>query len=184
MTPAERRAAIESLQSIIDAERFKLAIRTDDEDLVVCRECESTHVVKRGKDGFGRQRYLCRDCGKSFVATSNTIVSGTRKELAVWMHYIECMMQSMSIRKTTEVCAIHRNTAFYWRHKILDALQNVAKAVEIGGIVEMNETFFPVSCKGTTARTPTSSFRGKFTGSARRLRSAVCQRSRSVLPSP
>ena len=58
------------------------------------------------------------------------------------------MLNGFSIRKTAAVCGIHRNTAFYWRHKILDALQNMANTVQLNGIVEVDETFFSVSYKG------------------------------------
>jgi transposase-like protein len=43
------------------------------------------------------------------------------------------------------------NTAFMWRHKILDALTRAdekADPVELGGIVEADETFFALSLKG------------------------------------
>ncbi len=59
------------------------------------------------------------------------------------------MMNGFSIRKTAEICGIHRNTAFYWRHKILDALQNMANSVKLNGIIEVDETFFSVSYKGS-----------------------------------
>lgn len=113
-----------------------------------CLHCGSVHVVRNGHQKNGTQRYLCKDCEKSFEATTNSIVSGTRKDLSTWEKHVECMMNGLSIRKTAEICGIHRNTAFYWRHKILDALQDMAEAVELDGIVEMDETFFPVSYKG------------------------------------
>lgn len=114
----------------------------------VCPLCGSIHVVRNGHHADGTQRYLCRDCKKSFVATTNSVVSGTRKSLSVWERYICCMMLGLSIRKSAEACGIHRNTAFYWRHKILDALRSVSDGVKLEGIVEMDETFFPVSYKG------------------------------------
>lgn len=89
----------------------------------------------------GTQRYVCKDCGKSFVIATNSIVSGTRKDLSVWEKYIDCMMSGLSIRKTAVACGIHRNTAFLWRHNILDALQNMADDVTLDGIIEADETF-------------------------------------------
>ena len=116
---------------------------------MVCPHCGCIHVVRNGhQEGNGKQRYLCRDCGKSFDITSNSIVSGTHKGLDVWERYIACMMQGLSIRKTAEICEMHRNTAFNWRHKILDALQDMSDKVELDGIVEADETFFPISYKG------------------------------------
>ena len=75
-------------------------------------------------------------------------MSGTRKDLSVWEKYIDCMMNGLSIRKTAVACGIHRNTAFLWRHKILDALQNMADDVTLEGIIEADETFFAISYKG------------------------------------
>ena len=63
-------------------------------------------------------------CGSSFVTNTNSITAGTRKKLETWKKYIGYMIQGLPVRKTAEICGIHRNTAFIWRHKILDALQN------------------------------------------------------------
>ena len=82
----------------------------------VCPLCGCIHVVRNGHRKDGTQRYVCKDCGKSFVIATNSIVSGTRKDLSVWEQYIDCMMNGLSIRKTAVACGIHRNTAFLWRH--------------------------------------------------------------------
>lgn len=59
------------------------------------------------------------------------------------------MMDGLSVRKSAAICKINRNTAFVWRHKILDALALLAtKQKRLGGIVEADETFFPLSYKG------------------------------------
>lgn len=114
----------------------------------VCPVCGAIHVVRNGRRADGTQKYICKDCGKSFVITTNSIVSGTRKDFKVWVQYIDCMLNGFSVRKAAEECGIHRNTAFAWRHKILDALQNMADAVTLDGIVEADETFFAISYKG------------------------------------
>ena len=114
----------------------------------VCPVCGATHVVRNGKRKDGTQKYICKDCGKSFVITTNSIVSGTRKDLNIWIKYVDCMLNGFSVRKAAEECGIHRNTAFAWRHKILDALQNMANDVILDGIVEADETFFTISYKG------------------------------------
>ena len=58
------------------------------------------------------------------------------------------MMLGLSVRKSAEICGINKDTAFIWRHKILDALQNMASDVKLDGIVEADETFFAISFKG------------------------------------
>ena len=114
----------------------------------VCPICGCIHIVRNGKRNDGVQRYICKDCGKSFVIKTNSITSGTRKDLDVWKKYIDCMISGLSVRKAAHVCGIHRNTAFIWRHKILDALQRVVAGSKLNGIIEADETFFPVSYKG------------------------------------
>ena len=121
----------------------------------VCPLCGCIHVVRNGHRKDGTQRYVCKDCGKSFVIATNSIVSGTRKDLSVWEQYIDCMMNGLSIRKTAVACGIHRNTAFLWRHKILDALQNMADDVTLDGIIEADETFFAISYKGNHSKSKT-----------------------------
>lgn len=134
-------ANVTSLEDFITTERYASGR--------VCPIYGSIHVIRNGHRKDGTQKYMCRDCKKSFVVTTSTIVSGTKKDLSVWEKYISCMMNGFSVRKTAEICGVHRNTAFYWRHKILDALQNMANSVQLNGIVEVDETFFSVSYKGS-----------------------------------
>ena len=126
------------IDTFISEERFKNGL--------VCPFCGKAHVVRNGRHD-GKQRYLCKECGKTFFASSNSIASGTHKNLAVWEQYVDCMINGYSLRKSAAICGIHYNTAFAWRHKILDALQKMADNVVLDGIVEADETFFAVSYK-------------------------------------
>ena len=60
----------------------------------------------------------------------------------------------MSILKTAEICEINKNTAFAWRHKVLDALSQIMEDAALEGIVEADETFFILSYKGQKAGLP------------------------------
>ena len=55
----------------------------------VCPVCGATHVVRNGKRKDGTQKYICKDCGKSFVITTNSIVSGTR-----WHNFVDYAKES------------------------------------------------------------------------------------------
>ena len=113
-----------------------------------CIYCGSTHVVKNGTRKDGTQRFLCRDCRKSFLPTSKSVTSRTRKRLSVWAAYLKCMLEKKTLRETSEACQISMATAFLWRHKILDGLHEMAGNVYLDGVVEADETFFNVSYKG------------------------------------
>ena len=110
-----------------------------------CVHCGSTSVKRNGKYR-SRQRYLCNDCGKSFNDMTNTPFSGSRYP-EKWEKYIELMVEGYTLPKIAERLNIHISTAFYWRHKILNALGSLGFN-HLQGIVESDETFFRESMKG------------------------------------
>ena len=86
-----------TVDSFVTDERFA--------DGRACPHCGGIHIVRNGhRKSDGKQTYLCRDCKRSFVAASNSIASGTRKSLAVWEQFIDCMLNGFSIRKTADLC--------------------------------------------------------------------------------
>src|SRR5690606_20519920 len=64
-----------------------------------------------------------------------------------WVKYIEYMVEGYTLPKIAEELGIHISTAFYWRHKILNALKSLGFDT-LQGIVESDETFFRESMKG------------------------------------
>ena len=112
-----------------------------------CPHCDSTNFVKNGTK-CNNQRYLCRDCKKSFVEQTGTILYNSQKGIEVWEKYIHCMIEKYPLRKCAKICGINLATAFVWRHKILDALQSMMTDVELDGVVQADETFTAVSYKG------------------------------------
>lgn len=130
----------ESIDTYVEDKRF-INGRT-------CPFCGSTKVVRNGKRNDGVQKFRCKDCGKSFVAKTSTVSSGTRKPLSTWISYIECMMNWATVRESAERCGISERTSFVWRHKILDAMQMMMNRITLEGIVEADEAYLPISYKG------------------------------------
>ena len=124
------------------------------ENGVSCPHCNSFNIKKNGHKGL-IQRFFCKDCNKSFAARNNTITFSSKKSFNTWKKYIGCMMSGLSVRKSAEICGISKDTAFIWRHKILDALQNMAASVSLDGIIEADETFFAISYKGDHKKSST-----------------------------
>lgn len=71
--------------------------------------CQSTYFVKNGKD-CGNQRYLCRECKKSFVEQTGTILYDSQKDFDAWGKYIHCMIEKYPLRKCAEICNINLAT--------------------------------------------------------------------------
>ncbi|BDC95008.1 IS1595 family transposase [Treponema saccharophilum] len=117
------------------------------ENGISCPHCSSFNIKKNGHKGL-MQRFMCHDCHKTFSARNNTITFSSKKSFATWKKYLECMMNGFTVRRSAEICGINKDTAFIWRHKVLDALQNMQNSVELNGVVEADETFFALSFKG------------------------------------
>ncbi|MDB7991245.1 hypothetical protein PND93_06565 [Faecalicoccus pleomorphus] len=64
-----------------------------------CPHCGSFHFVKNGFNKKHRQKYLCRDCGKIFSDTTNTIFSHTRSHYHTWTTFIACELNQMTLEQ-------------------------------------------------------------------------------------
>ncbi len=112
----------------------------------LCVHCGSMSVKRSGKYR-SRQRYLCKDCNKTFNDMTNTPFSGSRYP-EKWVKYIELMVEGYTLLKIAKRLQIRISTAFYWRHKILNVLGSLGFS-QLQGIVESDETFFRESLKGS-----------------------------------
>lgn len=118
---------------------------------VTCPHCGGTHAVRNGTYD-GKQRYICEDCHKTFTSATNSIFASAKLQSDTIRNIFNCMKDGKSVRETAEICGVNRNTAFLWRHKILDALARITEQNYLSGIVEADETFFRISYKGNHAQ--------------------------------
>lgn len=110
-----------------------------------CPHCASPSVVKFGTSG-GTQRFRCKACRKTFTALTGTPFSRLRGKEKL-LENAACMVDGLSIRKTATKLGFSVNKTFRWRHKFL-AFLNEQKPAGMTGVVETDETFFPLSFKG------------------------------------
>lgn len=113
-----------------------------------CRKCGSDKIVKFGKDKNGKQRYKCKCCGTTFTETSYSAISRTRFSENVWETYIHLLLKGASLEECAFQCGISVRTAFIWRHKILNVLQNDQDNRIMAGIIEADEKYYSLSFKG------------------------------------
>ena len=127
------------------------------ESASICPHCHSQKIKRNGKVN-NRQRYLCNACSKSFMSTFNTPFYRLRTP-EKWLKYFTCMLNSLTVRRSATSCEITKNTAFSWRHKFLSLL-NIQDKTHLSGIVEMDETLFRYSEKGSRNLSHTRHKRG------------------------
>jgi len=114
-----------------------------------CPHCGSHSVVRNGKK-CSKQAYLCRECKKSFVATTKSAIENSRSSATVWRQVISDTVSGIAIDKTAENLALSHTTVFNMRHKILYAIEQslIEFPVPLSGVCETDETYVLESVKG------------------------------------
>ena len=145
LTPGQRKDLIKQAKRI-DSEQEVLSLL--EERLEECRRCPHCGEDRIGRWGTssGLQRYRCRECGTTFNALTGTPLSRLRHK-DKWLAYARTLVEGKSVRKAADLCDVHRNTTFRWRHRFLSLVEK-DKPERLTGIVEADETFFKESFKG------------------------------------
>ena len=109
-----------------------------------CVYCSRAHVQRWGTFS-GRQRYRCRDCARSFSDLTGTPLAYSKRP-ELWKAFASCMLESLSVRAAGRRLGIAKDTAWRWRHALLDG--HGGPGVGFGGIVETLERNLPLNRKG------------------------------------
>jgi transposase-like protein len=77
-----------------------------------CSNCQSTNIVKNGKNISGNQQYRCKDCGSCRVLSPKTTYSVAEKEQIMNTYKERC-----SLRGTARIYGLSRTTLTRWLKK-------------------------------------------------------------------
>ena len=125
----------------------------NDKDLhtVVCPHCGSVKSIKHGTRN-GRQRYLCKDCGKTFGDTNGTVAFRSKLSVGKWIEFIKLTLQGESCRTIAKELGINKQTALHNRHRVCSVLhQLVSNQDDFKSIAESDEYYYPLSFKDVKA---------------------------------
>lgn len=114
-----------------------------------CPDCTGDKIVRNGHK-HGKQAYLCRGCGKSFVETSKTALCNSHSGESVWKQVIRDTIRGVPIDETASNLLLHHETVFNMRHKILFAIEQeeIEHPTQLSGVCEADETYVLESYKG------------------------------------
>lgn len=110
-----------------------------------CPHCGSESIKGHGKYR-NRQRYKCKSCNRTFNDTTASPMAGTHYPQK-WAQHIKLMVEEATLQSVADELGIHISTAFYWRHKVMNALNSIEPEM-LAGLVESDEKFFLESHKG------------------------------------
>lgn len=85
-----------------------------------------------------RQRYRCDGCGRTFSDFTGTALCGLRRA-DLWPEFCRCVLDGLTVRQAAARLGVHRDTAFRWRHRLLQELR-AAETHPLGPIVRVGET--------------------------------------------
>jgi len=151
ITEILRRLPKETLDSILsqvknEPDKNRESESTETHNLV-CPHCGSIHVRKNGTVRR-KQRYQCRDCNRSFGDTTGSVRYKSKHDRKTWETYLGSFAMKLTLRESAQKCGIVLSTAFFWRHKILDALCNDLNSHILDGVVQADETYIQDNYKG------------------------------------
>ena len=115
-----------------------------------CPKCGNSELNKNGKT-YGRQRYICKKCRRTFDERSLSPLSNTKLSLEKWLKYCQFMIEGGTIRMCAEEVGVSVPTAFFMRHRILDVINVSLKDEILEGIVETDACYINESFKGSPA---------------------------------
>lgn len=110
----------------------------------------SAAVVKKDKSKNDEERYLCRDCGRTFGMGSGHILGTSRLPKETWMAYAERFVLMLPLRECAGRCHVCLKTAYTMRHRLIECLSAYSPSFKTGRGCgcELDETYFPESFKG------------------------------------
>lgn len=116
-----------------------------------CRHCGKEQVIAWGvfrtRQDERRQRFRCLSCHRTFSVFTGTPLEDI-KLTDRWPDLTQCMAAGLSLRATAARLGIHLSTAFRWRHRLLQALDNQSQT-HLRGNVAAGLAYVPYSEKGS-----------------------------------
>ena len=111
-----------------------------------CPHCQCPRVHRCGS-ASGLQRWRCLACWRSYNALTNTPLARLRKK-AAWLPYLQCVLESRTVRAAANLVGVHRTTSFRWRHRFVPGAAR-KRPERLEGMVEADETYLLESQKGS-----------------------------------
>lgn len=109
-----------------------------------CPKCQSTHIVKNGKDRNGTVRLKCQNCGKNFSITSKSLFYSTKVNIRAWLTYLEGIISETSMKTACTNAKISMVTGTSWLKKIFIVLRNYQDGIVLNGKIYIDETYVHV----------------------------------------
>lgn len=115
-----------------------------------CPHCSSSKYVSNGQNANGTKKYKCKQCGKNFTASVNTIFEGTSYSWDEMVDIIHMIIRNLSMIDISANSASDKlGTTWMIVHKILRLLNIMSDNVKLSGVIQIDEKYFREVQKGS-----------------------------------
>jgi transposase-like protein len=145
LSKRQRGQLLEVLRPAVGLDRVADVIEQPGQGPRACPACRESRIHRHGHV-HGLQRFRCAGCGVTFNALTGTPLARLRLK-SRWLEYLDCVLNSTTVRGAARAVSVHRNTSFRWRHRFLDLAKH-DRPQRLTGIAEADELYLLESQKG------------------------------------
>lgn len=132
-----------------------------------CPRCGRGAAVRKGRDRKGRQRWLCRGCGRTFSAATSSVLAMSKLPPETWMAYAECMADALTLRESAERCGVCLRTSWFMRHRLCEVMASLLEPFRCGTERHVDSTYVPEGLAGNHAGSSSFSMPRRVRGHGR-----------------
>lgn len=116
-----------------------------------CPHCGSMSFTKKGYGPRRSQRWVCKDCKRTFSAKTKSLFAHSRLSATTWMEFAACTADGLSLRISAARCKVSLPTAWFMRMRICEVMSRRLAPLRAGGF-QVDGTYFKTSFSGNHKR--------------------------------
>ena len=89
-----------------------ISVNQQSEEKPNCPYCKGTHTIKYGYR-TGKQRFLCHDCKRTYMYSTNTVMSNSHYNQSVWEDFIRDTLHGVSLDKSAKEYVFPPDSLYY-----------------------------------------------------------------------
>lgn len=160
LSPEERKQLLSQLGRQVEVDNItnptqstntkpKVKPKSDNSKVYCCPLCGSASYKKHGTTTSGMQRYICKDCGKTFSENYGDSLRYTHLSESQWLNILRGIVNNHSLPQIARDCGISKSTAWSCRMKINQAIMTMYGYSDLfQGTTQADEYYTRTAFKG------------------------------------
>ena len=125
----EKRELINATNAVVVRELGRMA---GDAAPEACPWCGSSSFIRKGRNRDGSQRWLCRECGRTFPAKSRGLLAASKLDATTWALFVEATLSGSSLRQCAKTCHVCLRTSWFMRMRLCEVMERSLLAFRTG----------------------------------------------------